>query len=79
MSKITEEIRKIIENTKPAIAMHGGDIEFLDYDDERKIVLVRLYGACEGCPLSEVTLKSGILEEIKEKFPEVIDIENVDD
>jgi len=71
------KIKKIIESLRPAIKMHGGDLEFVSYDDKKKIIKVRLKGACIGCPMSEITLKAGILEEIKSKIPEVKDIENI--
>lgn len=71
------KIKKIIESLRPAIKMHGGDLEFIDYDKKKGIVKVKLKGSCIGCPMSETTLRVGILEEIKSKIPEVKDIENL--
>ena len=72
-----QEIKKIIEKIKPAIQAHGGDVEFVDFDKKKKIVKVRLTGACAHCPMSAITLKGGILKAIKEKYPEIKNIENV--
>jgi len=71
------KIKKIIESLRPSIKMHGGDLEFIDYDEKTKTVKVKLKGSCVGCPMSEVTLRAGILEEIKSELPEVQDIENL--
>ena len=73
-----KEIKKIIEEIKPNIQAHGGDIEFVDFDEEEKIVKVRLRGACIHCPMSEMTLKEGVLKAIQEKHPEIKDIKNVE-
>ena len=73
-----QEIKKIIEKIKPSIQAHGGDIEFVDFDEKKKIVSVRLKGACVGCPMSTITLKEGVLVQIKEKYPEVKGIKSVD-
>jgi len=36
--------------------------------------LVTLMGACEGCPLSSVTLKMGLEKEIKKHVPEIKEV-----
>ncbi|MFC1612577.1 NifU family protein [Patescibacteria group bacterium] len=66
-----DEIKKIIEEIKPSIQLHGGDVEFIEFDTKSKIVKVRLKGACAHCPMSEITLKENILSAIKEKCPDV--------
>lgn len=73
-----DRIKKIIEKIKPSIQAHGGDIEFVSYDHNRKVVKVRLQGACVNCPMSQMTLRAGVLETIKEDLPEIKDIENVE-
>jgi Fe-S cluster biogenesis protein NfuA len=42
------------------------------------IVKVRLKGACEGCPFSVMTLKAGIEQAIRNKFPEMKELIAVD-
>ncbi|RZJ35818.1 MAG: NifU family protein [Flavobacterium sp.] len=48
------------EYVKPAVASDGGNILFESYNDSDKTVRVVLQGACNGCPSSTFTLKSGI-------------------
>lgn len=72
---------KLIKETiktkvRPILVMDGGNIEFIDYKDG--IVNVKLMGACNGCPLSSITLKSTVKNIIQEAVPEVIDIQAVD-
>lgn len=61
MSKI-EQVEQCLEQIRPALAMHGGNVQLLDVVDG--VVRVKLEGACKGCPMSQVTLKMGIEAEI---------------
>ena len=70
-----ENIKKILEEIRPVIAQHAGDIEFVNF--ENGTVFVRMLGACHGCPLSQLTLKAGIEEMIRSKIPEVQKVEAV--
>lgn len=69
-------IKEIINDIKPYLNNDGGDIEFIKYEDN--YVFVKLYGACSHCGLQDYTLNDNILELIKEKVPEVINVINVD-
>ncbi|AEC03062.1 NifU family protein [Parasphaerochaeta coccoides] len=53
-----EQIKEAIEAIRPAIQNDGGDIEFVQLDDNK--VIVRLTGACAGCPMAKMTLKGGV-------------------
>jgi NifU-like protein len=60
---------KLIEETlereiKPGLKQDGGDIELVDVDGSR--VMVRLYGACASCRISQVTLKDFVEKKLKE-------------
>jgi Fe-S cluster biogenesis protein NfuA len=57
--EIVEQIKEVIEtHAKPAVASHGGNIEFVSYTDGN--VLLELQGACSGCAGSTMTLKMGV-------------------
>lgn len=76
--EIIEQIKELIEtNVKPAVANHGGNIEFLNYDDGH--LLLELGGACSGCAGSTMTLKMGVENMIKHYVPEVLSVEAQDD
>ena len=75
---IIEEIKKLIEShVKPAEAGHGGNIEFLDYNNGH--LLLELGGACSGCAGSTMTLKMGVENMVKHYVPEVKTVEAQDD
>ena len=54
------------EYVRPAVAADGGNILFDSYDETEKRVKVIMQGACNGCPSSTYTLKSGIENMLKE-------------
>ncbi len=76
--KSKEELKVDIENVlkilREGLAMHGGNVELVDVDPESGLVQVRLQGSCVGCPMSELTLKAGIEDTLKEMVPEVKEV-----
>jgi Fe-S cluster biogenesis protein NfuA len=63
----SQQIINILEEyVKPAVAADGGNILFDSYDENNKRVKVVLQGACNGCPSSTFTLKSGIENMLKD-------------
>ncbi|MFN3752419.1 NifU family protein [Flavobacterium sp.] len=63
----SQQIVNILEEyVKPAVAADGGNILFDSYDENSKRVKVVLQGACNGCPSSTFTLKSGIENMLKD-------------
>ena len=82
MSKTKEELSKDIENVlqvlRQGLAMHGGNVELVDVDSTTGLVKVRMQGSCVGCPMSEMTLKAGIEDTLKEMVPEVTEVIQVD-
>lgn len=71
-----EKIKKAIEEIRPHLQADGGDIEFVEVTDDG-VVKVRLLGACEGCPMREMTLTQGITQFIKKKVPEIKEVQAV--
>ena len=49
---------------------HGGEIELVGVSDEGDVT-IRLRGACRGCPMSGLTLKHGIEEQLLALVPGV--------
>tara|TARA_Y200000002_G_scaffold369117_1_gene362909 strand:- start:782 stop:1102 length:321 start_codon:yes stop_codon:yes gene_type:complete len=76
--EIITQIKELIEtNVKPAVAGHGGVIDFVDYDDGHLKLI--LGGACSGCASSTITLKLGVENMIKHYVPEVHTVTAEDD
>jgi Fe-S cluster biogenesis protein NfuA len=68
-----EKVQAAIEKIRPMLQRDGGDVELVDVQDG--IVTVRLKGACRGCPMSQMTLKSGIEKLLKREVPEVVSVQ----
>jgi Fe-S cluster biogenesis protein NfuA len=65
-----EQVKAALEDVRPSLQGHGGDVEFVSIDDEG-VVSVRLTGTCGGCPHSQMTLKMGIENHLKKEVPQV--------
>ena len=72
-----EKVSEVIEEIRPNLQSHGGDIELVGVDDDNTI-RVRLQGACSGCPGAKMTLKMGVERLLKEKLPETKEVIAVD-
>jgi Fe-S cluster biogenesis protein NfuA len=66
LDETSQKIINILEEyVKPAVAADGGNILFESFDPSTKTVKVLMQGACNGCPSSTFTLKSGIENMLK--------------
>ena len=70
-----EEIKKALDQIRPALQADGGDVEYIGLDGD--VVKVKLKGACGGCPMAALTLKNGIETTIKKHVPGVSSVEAV--
>ena len=73
---LKEKVETAIQNVRPSLQADGGDIELVSVDDTG-IVKVKLKGACNGCPMAQMTLKQGVEKYLKENIPEVSSVESV--
>lgn len=71
-----EKIESALEKVRPALQADGGDVELVEVTDDG-VVKVKLKGACGGCPMSQMTLKSGIETALKKEVPEVKEVISV--
>ena len=73
---VEDEVRRALEKIRPAVRLDGGDIELVGIADG--IVTIRLFGACDGCPMSPVTLRAGVERIIREDVPGVRSVVAID-
>ena len=74
-SETVAMIKELLETRiRPAVQEDGGDIVFVEYDEATGIVMIKMLGACDGCPSSSITLKSGIENMIRHYVPEVKEV-----
>ena len=74
---IMANINAAISEVRPYLNADGGDVELVAVTPDN-IVKVRLTGACDGCPFSMMTLKAGIEQAIRKKFPDMKELLAVD-
>lgn len=68
-----EDVINAIQDVRPSLQADGGDIEVVNVNEEG-VVSVKLKGACNGCPMSKMTLKNGVEKYLKEKVPGVKEV-----
>lgn len=72
-----EQVRRTIdEKIRPGVQLDGGDIELVRIDGG--VVTIRLFGACDGCPMSPVTLRAGVERILRQEVPDIIEVVAVD-
>lgn len=65
-----DEVRRAIDDKiRPGVRLDGGDIELVGIKDG--VVTIRLFGACDDCPMSPVTLRAGIERILRQEVPEI--------
>ena len=76
-SSLATAIEELIDaQVRPAVAMDGGDIQFVGLTED-KMVQLRLIGACSSCPSSMTTLRIGIESLLLDEFPDLQGVEQV--
>ena len=77
----SEEIRlnveKALDEIRPFLQSDGGDISLLAIEDNDTLVKVQLQGACVGCSVNQMTLKSGVEMTIKKYAPQIEKVLNI--
>lgn len=77
----TEEVKlnveKALDEIRPFLQSDGGDISLLSIEDNDTLVKVQLQGACVGCSVNQMTLKSGVEMTIKKYAPQVEQVINI--
>ena len=76
--ELRARIQKVLdEDVNPVVAGHGGGVSILDVKDNN--LYLQMWGGCQGCGLSENTLKNGVEGAVREAVPEVGEIVDLTD
>ncbi len=70
-------VEKALEEIRPFLQSDGGDISLVSIDNNNS-VKVRLEGACVGCTVNQMTLKSGVEMTIRKYAPQIEEVINLD-
>ena len=70
------KVKNVIDQIRPYLEADGGNIQFVNLTDDY-VVNVELQGACKSCPMSLMTLKSGVEDAMKKALPEIKSVEAI--
>ena len=70
-------VEKALDEIRPFLQSDGGDISLLAIENGN-LVKVQLQGACVGCSVNQMTLKSGVEMTIKKYAPQIEQVINID-
>mgnify|MGYP001316830840 CR=1 FL=1 len=70
-------VQKALDEIRPFLRSDGGDISLVSIEDDR-LVKVQLEGACVGCTVNQMTLKSGVEMTIKKYVPQIEKVVNIE-
>lgn len=71
------KVEAALDEIRPFLQSDGGDISLIGIEDAR-IARVQLEGACVGCSVNQMTLKSGVEMTIKKHAPQIEQVINVE-
>ncbi|MEO2072835.1 MAG: NifU family protein [Zunongwangia sp.] len=74
--EIKLNVEKALAEIRPFLESDGGDISLVAIEDDR-LVKVQLEGACVGCSVNQMTLKSGVKMTIKKYVPQIEEVINI--
>ena len=71
--QLKDKLQKEIEQIKQILAIDGGDIEIISFKNNN--LKLRFKGNCVNCPSMYLTFKSCVEKELRDKIPELQQIE----
>ena len=75
--QLIEKVEIALDEIRPFLQSDGGDIKLLGIENGTT-VKVQLQGACVGCSVNQMTLKSGVEMTIKKHAPQILEVINVE-
>ena len=68
--ELKTKVEEALDEIRPFLQGDGGDISLVSIEND-KVVNVQLQGACDGCSVNQMTLKSGVEMTIKKYAPQI--------
>jgi Fe-S cluster biogenesis protein NfuA len=76
MGPLYPQVRAAMLDVQAYARSHGGEIHLVGVSNDGDVT-IKLTGACNGCPMSGLTLKHGIEEQLKALVPGVRKINEI--
>ena len=74
--ELTLKVEQALDEIRPFLQNDGGDISLISIENDT-VVNVQLQGACVGCSVNQMTLKSGVEMNIKKYAPQIEKVVNI--
>jgi Fe-S cluster biogenesis protein NfuA len=74
--ELQQLVEKALAEIRPFLESDGGNISLISI--ENNTVKVQLHGACVGCSVNQMTLKSGVEMTIKKYAPQITEVINIE-
>jgi len=68
----SQKILDALDTVRPFLKADGGDVELVSIESNK--LTIKLVGACSTCAMSEMTLRAGIEEAVKNAVPEIEEV-----
>ena len=75
--ELKTKVEQALDEIRPFLQSDGGDISLVSIDDGTT-VRIQLEGACVGCSVNQMTLKSGVEMTIKKHAPQIESVISVE-
>ena len=75
-SELIRQVDEALDEVRPHLKVDGGDVEVVDVTDDF-VVKVKWLGNCENCFMSIMTIKAGIEQAIKNRLPQMTQVEAI--
>lgn len=75
LSLTIDNVELVLDDLRPYLMADGGNVAVRDIDGG--VVRLELQGACGSCPSSSMTMRMGLERGLRERIPEIVDVEQV--
>lgn len=73
---LAERVDQALDSIRPYLKTDGGDVRVMEVTEEG-VARLELQGACGTCPMSMMTLRTGVEDTILRAVPEITKVEAV--
>ena len=67
---LLQRVEDSLNSLRPYLETDGGNIEVVELTNEM-VLKLKLLGNCGDCPISDMTMKAGVVEAIRHAVPEI--------
>lgn len=63
-----------LDIVRPHLLADGGNIEVVDITSDN-VLIVKFLGNCKNCSMSDITMRAGVHEALRGKFPFIVAVQ----